>query len=828
MKLILRLVRTARRSNIRQHIKYFVLYVLCAFFLTAELLVGYSYMVSFDNKLSDTYGEQDATIADSADYAPTLDNDPRVKSYAMSASYLLTSDRISVGTVSAEAVDIQHITLAEGRLPVSDNEIAIEKTVLSIFYNSAAIGDTVVIDSQYSFTLCGIIDDYASLQWESDTNGFAMPNAIITEAAATQIFSRPIVTFFELILRDDVVPDKYVEEMRQSKAVTAIFANLATSSSLASQYLDNKNLILPAIMLVGILLVVSALIYIASVSNRQNLAKMAELKIVGMDNRSIKTYFLLQGLDRSVLAGIIGSVLGAVVVSVTMGFLNELSFHYNLWLFLIGLLVSIVLPPVLSSLSMRRYYNLSVVELMRPAPEYSDSMSRSKYINSNDPIVLCATRNYYSNGSRGATFRVLMFVSIAVVACTLFLSTRIIADATNTFSDGDIAISHSGGWTVDRDGYVPVTPFNGISEHEYSLLKKSTYASRVVGVKYMTVFSAKNKASVPADDQWPDSEKYKADFGFPADVCVGPQRIYGLDSDILELLAPYTDGCDNYLELLKDGKHVLHIKRYDGESMYKVGDNMRFIQHIPGDKPYMMDISAEVVGVIDYQQIPNGLSDIRRGLAGGFLWQNDCFAKNDLPALFQEIYITVKNPADTGDIDKLVSDIKYVYGNGIFVRTNLQNKLAKIEQGKIISAVGYMICGILILFSTLCLSITLNVKINKRRSTLGILRAIGMSKKQQYLSLLFETWFDVLYVWIVSAITATIMCVLYASRPIIEAKLMTGSVPEDIMAKFSLSGFPLLALILMVVLYLFASFIVCILPIRKFYKESNVECIRCE
>lgn len=828
MKLILRLVKTARRSNVRQHIKYFILYILCSFFLTAELLVGYSYIISFDNEISDTYGDQDVIIAGSETFGENLRSDPRVESYATSASYLTTTDHVSVGTVSADAADIQHITLVEGNLPVTDNDIAIEKTILSIFYNGAVIGDTIVIDDQYSFTLCGIIEDYASLQWEADANSFIMPNAIVTETAAIQIFFRPIVTFYMVTLHDGVVPGDYVYEQRVNKTVAAICENQATSSSLANQYLNNKNMILPSIMLVGILLMVSALIYITSVSNRQNISKIAELKIVGMDNRSIKTYFMLQNLDRSALAGIIGSILGAVAVSIIIAFLPELSFHYSLWLFLIGLVISLVMPPVLSALSMRRYYNMSVVELMRPAPEHNDNIRQSKYLRSDNPILICATRNYYSNGSRGATFRILMFISIVVVAFTLFLSSQLLIASINDFSDGDIAISQSGGWMMDRDGYISATPFKGISEHEYKLIKNSSSASRVVGVKYFNVFTAQDISSVNADEQWPYSEQYKTDYGFPMDVCIGPQRIYGIDLDILELLTPYIEGKNNYLELLTDSKHVLYINRYEGDSPYTTGDIIRFMQYIPGDKPYITEISAEVVGVLDYLQIPDDMSDLRQGLTSGFLWQNDCFEKVDLPVLYSQIYITVKDPSDTSDIDKWISDIKYIYGNDITVRANLQEKLAKVEQGKIISTVGYMICGILILFSVLCLSITLNVKIYKRRSTLGILRAIGMSEKQQYLTLLFETWFDVLYVGIISIMTSILMCAFYTSRLIIDCKLMVGFVPEDIMATFSLSGFPLLALILIVILYLLASFTVCFLPIRKFYKESNVECIRCE
>ncbi len=829
MKLILRLVKAARRANVRQHIKYFILYSLCALFLTAELLVGYSYIISFDNEISATYGDQDVTMADNEAFGEKLRLDSRVESFATSASYFVTPDRVSVGTLSAGAVDIQNITLVCGNLPIADNEIAIEKTILSLLYNGAAIGDTIVIDGQYSFTLCGIINDYSQLQWEVSTNSFIMPNAIVTEAAATQAFSNPIVTFYMATLQDGIYPGDYVYEQRVNKTVMSICENQAMTSQLASQYLNNKNMILPAVMLVGLLLMVSALIYITSVSNRQNLSKMAELKIVGMDNRSIKTYFMLQNLDRSALAGIIGGILGVVAGSVIISILPELSVHYNLWLLLAGLLIALVIPPMLSVISMHRYYKMPVVELMRPTPKYNDSIRRSKYLRSNDPVVICAARNYYGNGSRGATFRILMFLSIAVVAVTLFLSAYSLAQAQKNESAGDISLKQGVLWMMDRDGYVCAEPFKGIAENKYQLIKSSPSASRVVGVKYFQVFTAQDASSVKADEQWPYSEQYKADYGFPADVCIGPQRIYGIDLDILELLSPYIERGDNSLDLLTDSKHVLYIHRYEGDSPYNVGDNIRFMQYIPGEEPYMADFSAQVVGVLNYLQIPDDMSDVKQGLASGFLWTNDCFDMVGLPLSYLAIYITVKDPSDTADIDKLVSDIKYTDSQGIIIRTNLQDKLARVEQGRIISAAGYAVCGILVLFSVLCLSITLNVKIYKRRSALGVLRAIGMSQKQQYLSLLFETWFDVLYVGGVAIIASIIMCALYAARMITLSILeVEGAVPKGVLADFSLSGFPWLALILIVALYLVASAIVCFVPIRKFYKESNVECIRFE
>lgn len=825
MRLIYSLVRTARRRDLGQYIKYFLLYALCALFLTAELLIGYSYIITFDGQLADTYGEQDMIVLADTELEARLREDERVARYGTMTQYAMLG-QLGIGTISDEAIELQHIKMLWGRFPMEQGEIALERTWWSTFYNGTEIGDVIELEG-ISFTLCGVLDDYSGLQWQSE-GSTTLPCAMVSEATALTLPEADAAVFYSIALADGVDADSYFNELMSLEPVLFGCRNQATTSQLAEQYLGNRSKILPLVLLLGVLLMVAVLIYVTSISNRQNVGKMAQFKIVGMGDRALRQYFLLQTLERALPAAVVGCAGGVAatfgVLRVFMGF----EFGFSGVLILVALLLSAVLPPMLGALGLHKYYSASVLELLRPSDGAAEEVRDVGGVKTKDPVMLCAVRNYKSSGSRGVTFRVLMLVATVLIVITSFWTIRSINDAASAFSAGDIFVYWSGRMYIDSGGgYIAADPFSaGIKDDAYEKIRESDEVSRVVGFKYLNMFVAEDIADVTPQDRWSRSDDYVSTYGFPSDVTISPARLQSVSNEIIKLLAPYIVGVEGYEELLRDGRHVLYLSSID-PLFRTAGDEVRFMQYIPGEEPYMLDISTEVVGYIDLNDLPDELSDLQYALIGGYLWSEDSFAAHELEPGCMEIFVTFKDVDRTDATEKLISNINYLYGDRIGVHNYLQSKRAALEQRKITATAGFSVSGVMLVFSLISLAITLELKISRRRRTLGVLRAIGMTERQQYRALLYETWFDVLFVGIVSAVTAVAMGLLYAAKEIIIFRLSTRDpMVQSILDTFTFADFPGWLLPVPVVLYLAVSAIACLLPIRKFYRESNVECMR--
>lgn len=112
-----------------------------------------------------------------------------------------------IGTVDETFVDIGRISLTEGGLPSSENEIAMEKDLLSALGYDYTLGQEITVnvsiplvetmfssevpfsaEVEKTYTLCGIIREYSNL-WYLDGNTSNLNSAIISPAAADELIS---------------------------------------------------------------------------------------------------------------------------------------------------------------------------------------------------------------------------------------------------------------------------------------------------------------------------------------------------------------------------------------------------------------------------------------------------------------------------------------------------------------------------------------------------------------------------------------------------------------------------------------------------------------
>lgn len=134
------------------------------------------------------------------------ENEPMINNPMVEDSLLLEqfSVQISLGSkgyirenaaiVPDEEQRLLSVSLIEGRLPQTRNEVALEQQILTHFSEEKKIGDSIVLEmpdgSQESFTIAGILED-SSLLWDknagipeiyfsNDWQTFSVPVWIVT------------------------------------------------------------------------------------------------------------------------------------------------------------------------------------------------------------------------------------------------------------------------------------------------------------------------------------------------------------------------------------------------------------------------------------------------------------------------------------------------------------------------------------------------------------------------------------------------------------------------------------------------------------------------
>ena len=220
-----------------------------AAFITAMIYKD-SYQATIAADLKKVYGAYSGIIYD-ADSEKINLNAEKIKNSNSGIVYgankvISENDKdIYIGYIDSNAMELCSISLKEGRLPESDNEIAIENNTYERLFLTAQVGEKVIISVnengnaiEKEYTLVGILNDYVSNWQRYDSSKkselFPPPSLLSTK-------NEDSIKYANVICADSSIKNVVVNDFSrilETADIRQIFCNGGKSYSLYHKYCE--------------------------------------------------------------------------------------------------------------------------------------------------------------------------------------------------------------------------------------------------------------------------------------------------------------------------------------------------------------------------------------------------------------------------------------------------------------------------------------------------------------------------------------------------------------------------------------------------------------
>jgi putative ABC transport system permease protein len=371
-----------------------------------------------------------------------------------------------------------------------------------------------------------------------------------------------------------------------------------------------------------------------------------------------------------------------------------------------------------------------------------------------------ARENTQRNPSRTAVTAAALMIGLAVVAFVTVFAAGIktsIADAVDESFQGDLVLQNS-------DGFSPISP------------RAAEAARRVPGVGLVSTIRT--------------AQAEVLDGG-------GKKRVSALAPDANRVLAIHWDeGGPQTLRGLTDGEVILDESFADGNGL-TVGDRVRFLTQI-GERPQL-----RVSGLFEDKAELLGSAIVTQGLMAEAFDQSDDFID----------FVELRAGADAETVHAALDRTMDRLFPVVEVRNQQELKEKQEEQINQLLGLIYALLMLAIIVSLFGIANTLALSIHERTRELGMLRAIGMSRRQVRTMIRYE-----------AVITALIGAFLGMILGIIFAALIAQPLEDE---GFALS-YPVGTLIVMLILSGLAGVVAAIAPARRASRLDVLEALHYE
>jgi putative ABC transport system permease protein len=566
-----------------------------------------------------------------------------------------------------------------------------------------------------------------------------------------------------------------------------------------------------------------------SITVAQRVAEFGMLRTLGASRRQILTTVVVEALA----IGLIGAVVG-----IAFGFLIALLLHalfvaFGIDLpttglvletrtvivsFLIGVLVT-VLSSLVPALRSTRVPPIAALHAFTPTPS---RRRRVIYLVLSGLLGLAGLAlvlgGLFGGGSAGSAAAMVGGGALAIVLAVSLFSPRLVPPLANI-----------SGWPLER-----LRRLTGRLARENAQRNPSrtavTAAALMIGlalVAFVTVFAAGLKSSVAqiVDENFAGGIVIQNTDGFspiPAGAAVAARDVPGVESvatirsakakllgsgGTTTVTAPTPNIEDGLkIEWKRGGPAVLR-NLGDGEAVVsddfasdhglEPGSSFRLLSQT-GSKP-----SFRVAGEFDS----------KAGVLGSVVITQPVLARAFAQTQDQTDFVLVESGADAGQVQALLTK----GAEAAFPTTEVLNQQELKEdreaQVNTLVALFYVLLGLAVLISLFGVANTLSLSIHERTRELGMLRAIGMSRRQVRTMIRYE-----------AVITALIGAILGMVLGLIFATLMAEPLKDE---GFTLS-YPIVSLILLLVFAAIAGVVSAIGPARRASRLDVLEALHYE
>ncbi|HBQ63349.1 MAG TPA: hypothetical protein DD727_00160 [Clostridiales bacterium] len=671
----------------------------------------------------------------------------------------ITGEVVSLGTMDDTAADLSRIRLLAGRLPDMSDGIAVEKGVLARMKITPVIGTEIPLDlnllsenrklkgepAQATFILTGILENYRANQLpeaEQRISGFVDLPAILLAAdnplADRQAFS---TNHFYIYMNHTASPLESAKLLKDVANAEMVYLNSKVYNP------DNGEIrtgspgtdLMPPLLLVACILF-AAFFLLANMillTGNERMQQIIGLRFAGAGSGDGLKYTAIRG-GILILLGIPLGILLALPLHVLtrrillkfpvapFDFVPDFSGAGFIILGAVILIFTLMLRPVW------RQKDLTAMELSRSMVRED----RIRHVNfkSKNGILLWAVKSAANSANKlvvvGISFMMIVFIVISGVYMI-----RLMKYANMPVTMYDYWVRHSAKLYYSAL-MIPERTDAGIRENQLFYLASSPDVKSIFGIKRLDV----NIARLPGEpeqkyrdmDPLPSAgmdqimQQDKVKYGYAQDAVLYRRTLLGVDNEMLSALSPFVVSGTIQPDRLRTGKEILLCSK-NREAGTMAGERFILSQIIEG-KMFELEVS---VGAVVY--IPEDRQDLLKLYRSAFIWHQSTFDTLPFPVQYSDVRIELKDPKQTEDIRGRIQEIVRLNAeekNKVSVQSGIEENEIYRNTGKTARLFIVMIVLILGLYSLINLVYYFSVRIRERLPLFGVMRAIGMTRRQ--------------------------------------------------------------------------------------------------
>lgn len=805
-----------------------ILYIFSTFFFVAEVLTVYNYYVSNQKLLDEIFGVHDGLFLCAENSLPNIEENDITSLGTLSVHALAVKDAafsnrpIVLGTADAAAVELSKIGVLSGRMPQDKHEIALEQSYLNLFYPDTKIGDEIVMEitnpvlseSTYRFVLCGILRDFSSLQWNSEPTKKGMLNAVVSEELFPEA---PLYSFLNIAFDgENEQLQALADRLMQEHKITAYQPNQRETYDLTALTGENTAVSFIVVMAVLFVLMIAALIAVSVIAKKGRGETIGLLKIAGFDVSGILKVYGTKALMLIVPSGLIGSLIAVILSWLMIAGGSFTAFRCNFITVFFCAAAIAVIAFLLFMAGVKKECKKPVMENRKPYTFCAQRANTISY-NGKNPVFLYAVKSFLMNTGGNAASSAMIFFSIVTITVTSYYASGMLNNAQALAQGFDVGIL-SGNSSYISLVQVPLEPEKGIYKSDYTALKKNSDVDEFFGFQRLNVFrlTAEEVPKLYADEEKETFLKAKAMFGYPSDLNLDEQRLLGVEDEVLEKLNAYVIDGSIDLQALSTGEEIVVCCGEKNPAQVKAGDRIRIAQVInknPEDMMisdyYLLDKSVKVGAVVQFSDTPSQNKLMQANLRG-YVWSEKAFEQIGLHMNYSNIYINAVDKENMNSLSSLIGQLCMYYNGNVNVIDNLQQANAAKKFYHSFSVVTSIISFGLAAFSLISLMLAVSAKLTSQKKTFGFLRAVGLTPLKMFLIILTEN---------ALALGAAVILALLCSCG------LCGMLYKGATGQFT-AIFPVMEAVLLPVVYFVCIISICIFAIRRFCKQTIIDCIR--
>lgn len=735
--------------NKKQYFKVSFAYFLCFVLIILQIFFALGYINESKENTLETYGSQDGILVDCLkplnSEAIKYCGNFYIFGNCQNEEYSY-NNIITIGYADEQAFDINHLTVVEGNLPVSDTEILIEERVNSVLRSTLKVGDKINLNinlfhsdnsssvKSTEFTVSGIIKNYSKTQWNLQSDS-GLPNILVSK----QYFNSNVQNYVNI---KSVILDSHI-------STNSFFNDLLIKNGFCSEYFVNEHSSVPvekslAYICIGIIVLTtlfsfSILFTIHSLLKNSEQNKTGLLQSVGMDNAEICKYFLISRLV-FISTGLTATIIIApfLLYVAKLKLFSETPFKISE---IIYILLAIILLSLISLLltysSTKKHLKLSSIQNINVTS--NGEAHKQINIKIQNPALLWAIKDYTANPSR---FFAVSLMTIILILLSILggVSINFVKKSINSLPSDIVVSVYDGSFSSDLR--IPSDPFYGIEDSDLNYIQSSKDIKNLISLSVLQINYITDEFSDENADLW-NSQSYKETlikYGYDENLKLKSDNLFSTNAEALEMLQK-VNGIEGDIDIskLNSGQEVVICKATNQYDNFRVGDTVKFTQVLFTDDGYKkIDFQTTIGAIITFSATEND-SFLKDVFGDRIIWGDNSFSNLGINLKSNLLYIQLNNYQEYSDLDVRLNSITDNYQSGtvsvdmFFEQLALQHSLLDI-----IEVIIFISSALLLIAIFVSLYVQNTIRLKEQKRIFLALRAIGMNFSNLYSIFLFE------------------------------------------------------------------------------------------